>query len=236
MKNAQLEQAVEPVEQAVEQVGQVEEQVGQVEEAFAMIVPSSPNTIRMERQSPTRVSNRELINIREEDFDGCRITQDGKISIIDSIRRFFNCDRRTAAQKLTRHMKSTNCSSQHEMHKFPGNSNPTPVAKFEDIIGIMSKLPGAFGNELRSRQSLLMTRSIAGNRDLAEAINDRADTIRQFDQVDQVEQVELYESDEHVADVEPNGMADVDGRHSSFRINNRDLIDIRESQNAIIKS
>jgi len=114
----------------------------------------------------------DLMNITANDFNECRVSEDGNICVIDAIARFRGIDRRQASDCL-REIRIAGGGVFPVTFKiqFPGTGQrPVDVAAFSDIIHILSLLPGKRAKKIRKQQANISTRAIAGDRDLEAAL------------------------------------------------------------------
>ena len=102
-------------------------------------VDDKPATIATRRElllDP--VLNMDLMSINEEYFRGCRVTQDGMISIYDAISRFCGCDRIIAG---TKYREGVPLKGEKKLIKFPGaGQKRTPVANLHNLLLLLSQL------------------------------------------------------------------------------------------------
>ena len=106
-------------------------------------------------------------SVTEQDFKGCRITPDKRISVYDA---FGAITGKTPKQvrKLFDNIQSRRATSELVSHyKFNGKGQTeTPVANFNTIIRLCALLPKKFGRQFRDEQADLQARAIAGDHDL----------------------------------------------------------------------
>ena len=101
-------------------------------------VDDKPATIATRRELLDPVLNMDLMSINEEYFRGCRVTQDGMISIYDAISRFCGCDRIIAG---TKYREGVPLKGEKKLIKFPGaGQKRTPVANLRNLLLLLSQL------------------------------------------------------------------------------------------------
>ena len=124
-------------------------------------------------QEQNPVNNLGLMNLTMNDFKDCRITPDNKIAVYDAIATFKGCLYKVAHKIFMR----INESSKIEIHEFQfkrsdgRKGRAVPVATFQELLDILSQIPGKEAKILRRDQANISTRAIAGDEDLEEAVN-----------------------------------------------------------------
>jgi hypothetical protein len=94
------------------------------------------------------------------DFQSCRITQDGLISVLDAI-KCFNGSCREASKLIWSRISSGDRGDPQvptgilvEFHQFPGaRQRKTPIAAFNVILRILALIPGPQGAALRKARA-----------------------------------------------------------------------------------
>ena len=129
------------------------------------------NDSRQEEKNPVKKLN--LMNLTPEDFKDIRSTPDGLFCVYDAIFKFKKCSVKDARTYFSR---TTICSST-KTHKFIKSNGcigqPIPVAPFNQLLQILSQLPGEQAKMLRKEQAEITTRVIAGDEDIEEAVRDQ---------------------------------------------------------------
>ena len=117
-----------------------------------------PVTTIQEEKNPVKKLN--LMNLTPEDFKDCRVTPDGMFSVYDVVSKFKKCSLPDARQFVARLEVVTNCN----YFQFNGRGQrETPVAPFNQLLQILSQLPGEQAKMLRKEQAEITTRVIAGD-------------------------------------------------------------------------
>ena len=103
-----------------------------------------------------------------------RITEDGKVSVIDVIKEVTGYSGNTASKTLER-MKtdSPDISTNLSLNTF-GRGRPTPVADRKTIVNIMQMLPGIAGDKFRAATAELVLKYLDADINLAADIADRS--------------------------------------------------------------
>jgi hypothetical protein len=126
-----------------------------------------------------------LMQLTPQDFQSCRITSTGRISIIDAIMYIRSCSREAAKKvwhdiyrQLRAHRSGTSSDTTGlplKFHQFTGaRQRKTPVATVSMLLHILSRVPGPAGASLRSAQAELAARAHAGDlRLIADIVNVR---------------------------------------------------------------
>ena len=111
-------------------------------------------------------------SVTEQDFKGCRITPDKRISVYDA---FGAITGKTPKQvrKLFDNIQSRRATSELVSHY----QTETPVAHFNVILRLFTLLPKKFGHRFREEQAELQARAMAGDKTIAKAVFDRADLL-----------------------------------------------------------
>jgi hypothetical protein len=125
-----------------------------------------------------------IANLTEKDFEGCRITPEGKFSVYDVIAKFKGCKINTSRDVFMRLCKTNgNAKCVFDKYQFPKRDNTKgqaiPVCTFSELLTILSQLPGEQAKILRREQAEITTRAIAGDRDLREFVEEREKTVPQ---------------------------------------------------------
>ena len=99
--------------------------------------------------------------------------KDGMISIYDAIVAFKGCNRQRAREIWSR-MKSkfNSCNWLQFPRKNGQMGNPVPCCTFTNLLKILSQVPGEEARVLRAEQAELSVRSIVGDRDLQDAMEE----------------------------------------------------------------
>ena len=128
--------------------------------------PQNPVLGDMKATSPSR--NPGLASTDLSQFEACRTTLDGRISVIDAVAKVCECSPNYAAEKL-RNSDVGAVFSHLEKYQFPGaRQRPTPVATPSELMSIISLLPGEKARALRAQQAEIAIRARAGDRHLDE--------------------------------------------------------------------
>jgi hypothetical protein len=149
----------------------------------SLMLSSDDNHHRRCETTPTQTTTREnpvnklsLFNLTMKDFEGCRITPDSRISVHDAIAKFCSCTK-TDAKKKFHHLSELKDTERVRLtgpltkYKFPGQGYQiTPVCTFSQLLGILSCLPGKNAKLLRREQAEVASRSVAGDRDMEDAV------------------------------------------------------------------
>jgi hypothetical protein len=151
-----------------------------------LAVISSAQSEQLQIASADPVLDKELMNINADCFKECRITPDGRISVIDAISMFREISNIAASECWREIQKRVNPdhfgntfsggkSPDHSGHtgkfRFEGfNQRTTQVRTFKDMLQILSQLPGPKAKDLRAQQANLSARLMAGDRDLEDAL------------------------------------------------------------------
>jgi hypothetical protein len=127
-------------------------------------------TTIQEEKNPVKKLN--LMNLTPEYFNDIRITPNGMFSVYDAIVKFkVGCNPRDVFNEVVG--KSNNLRDIIK-YKFNGRGQrETPVAPFNQLLQILSQLPGEQAKMLRKEQAEITTRVIAGDEDLEEAVRDQ---------------------------------------------------------------
>jgi hypothetical protein len=103
-----------------------------------------------------------IANLTEKDFEGCRITPEGKFSVYDVIAKFKGCSSRDAIKVFSRladnyQMVGGQFVHQLNEHQFRRKNGalgpPIPVCTFSELLPILSQLPGEQAKILRREQA-----------------------------------------------------------------------------------
>jgi hypothetical protein len=132
-------------------------------------------------EDKTTVHHLNPTNLKEADFQRCRVSPEGKISVFDAIAHFCGCDKKQARRK-SRELTDGKTSKPEVQgvalpyHHFQGErQRPTPVATFSNLLTILSQLPGTQARALRGVQSHIANRVLGGDRAVIPLILDSAD-------------------------------------------------------------
>lgn len=122
-----------------------------------------------------------LMNLTPDDFKDIRITPDGLFSVYDAIAKFKGCNLRNACQ-FFKNLEVFKNVEHFQKHKFEGRGQrETPVASFNQLLQILSQLPGEQAKVLRREQAEISTRAIAGDEDLEEAVREQRNKVSDSD-------------------------------------------------------
>jgi hypothetical protein len=122
----------------------------------------------------------DIMNLATDHFRGCRITNDGRISVIDAIALFDGCSANTAWHKYDALISKPGLEELGLLgsHKFPGaGQRATPVAMFFQLLELLPQLPGANARILCRKNAHLCARACAGDLTLAAEIQTRYGTL-----------------------------------------------------------
>jgi predicted kinase len=165
---------------------------GKEEEINTIIQARHPDKdvklITTENKAVNPVDKLNIANVTEKDFEGCRITPEGKFAVYDVIAKFKGCDDRESRKIYDRVIKNSNLVggyfppqlNEHQFRRKNGALGPPiPVCTFSELLTILSQLPGEQAKILRREQAEITTRAIAGDRDLREFVEEREKTVPQ---------------------------------------------------------
>ena len=106
------------------------------------------------------------MKLTPKDFSGLRTTPDGLISILDVIGMVKGSSCNVSSSIWSKISDKCDLAFPTKSFKFPGVGNKmTPVTTFENIIMILSYLPGKVGKEIRSQQARIASLAIMRNQD-----------------------------------------------------------------------
>ena len=132
-------------------------------------------------ESPNPVLRNPLMQLTVADFQNCRITSDGLISVIDAIGCVNGGSTESTKKiwlRLSHGDKTVPMGIPVEFHQFSSHGGPkTPVANFNGLLRILALIPGPHGAALRKAQAELAARSISGDHDLQAALPVRGEEL-----------------------------------------------------------
>ena len=141
----------------------------------ANLSPDSTETSAV-ASSSNPVQSLGIMNLSPDSFEGCRITPDGKISVIDAIMQFRGISKEKSQDVYNKEVSNKNATL--PKYKFSGQgARETPVAAFSELLQILSQLPGEAAKKLRAEQAEITSRAAAGDVELEEAISERRETV-----------------------------------------------------------
>lgn len=170
--------------QIEDEIIEEDEVVEEVMEEKYSVIPEKLEIIAHSTVYNNPVNKLNISNLKPEDFEGCRMTPDGKFSVYDVISKFKACSPAKATQTYVR-LKSdevTNCDfmDSYQFLRSDGKKGkPTPVCTFSELLTILSQLPGEQAKILRREQAEITTRAIAGDSNLREFVEERERTVPQ---------------------------------------------------------